>query len=497
MALFIVTLVHVVSPDESPSATVIEEDITLVFTSGMAEIHLDHDEGGYAHLKSLLTTLRGQHENVIFLHGGDLLSPGILSTIDKGAHMISILNELEPDAMGVSKADLAHQEDALSLRTLEAGFPITNCNMYDPLTEGPVEGVFSHLLLRAGSLTLGLLSVVDPEVITDYLPQRISVQDINLSVSENGAKLRERGADIIILMAGFTVDTFNKHFSDPPVDLVLLSSTTGKTAFTQQGNSLFELKGHSGLAGIIDLHIVKKEGTTSLSGTSRIDQLLDHPAAPELDKKITSYLRQLSGILDQELGITQSQLDTRRESLRTGENAFANFTADVLRDFFDTDIALINGGGFRANKEYPAGTALTIGDIQKELPFNNRAVNLRVSGKTLRKALENGLSRIEELKGRFPHVSGIRVEYNPNNPSQERITSIMINGHPVDPVQKYTLTTVDFLAAGGDGYSDLKNAERIVKTKEARLLWEYVKAHIAAKGIISPAIDGRMKAVSP
>lgn len=73
----------------------------------------------------------------------------------------------------------------------------------------------------------------------------------------------------------------------------------------------------------------------------------------------------------------------------------------------------------------------------------------------------------------------------------------MIHGHPLDPETGYSLTTLDFLAAGGDGYSELENAQRIVKPGESRLLWEYVKNHIAAKGTISPIIDGRMKVLYP
>ncbi|MFT5698438.1 MAG: 5'-nucleotidase/UDP-sugar diphosphatase [Desulforhopalus sp.] len=479
------------------STAAIEEDLTIVFASGMAEIHLDHNQGGYPQLKSLLTTLRAKDEHVLFLHGGDVLSPGILSTIDKGAHMISILNDLAPAAMAVSKSELAHQEDALSLRTFEAGFPITNCNLYDPLTEGAVEGILPNHILKVGDLNIGILSVVDPEVIIDYLPQRITTKNINTSVALNTKQLKEKGADLIILMAGFSIETFNTYFSNPPVDIVLLSQTTGDTGLTQQGYSLFELKGHKGSAAIISLHIQKRDTKSSWTGTSQIVQLKDYPADPDLEEKIRSYSNQLSNTLGQVIGMTRTPLDTRRESIRSGENAFANFTADSLREFYNSDISLINGGGFRANKEYPSGSNLSVGDIQKELPFNNRVVNLRLSGETLKKSIENGLSRIEELKGGFPHVSGIKVEYDPKSPPLHRVISITIANQPLEPDRMYTLTTLDFLASGGDGYNDLINAERIVKIGESRILWEYVKNCIVKNGVISPKIDGRMKALQP
>jgi 2',3'-cyclic-nucleotide 2'-phosphodiesterase (5'-nucleotidase family) len=416
---------------------------------------------------------------------------------DRGAHMISILNDLNPAAMALSKSEFAHQEDALSLRTFEAGFPLINCNIYDPLTQGTIEGIYPHQLLQIGDLKIGLLAVVDPEVISDYLAQRILAQDIDKAVAQNARMLREKGADIIILIADFSMDTFNTHFSNPPVDIVLLDKLAGANGFIQQGNSLFELKGHEGHAGIIDLHISRDEPQTNWTATSELVALIDYPPDPKVDKKIAMYLEQLADILHEKIGTTWTPLDTRREALRSGENAFANFTADTLRQYYHSDVALINGGGFRANKLYPAGSTLTSGDILKELPFHNQAVNLKVSGKMLKLILENGLSKITELKGRFPHISGIEVEYNPDNPPMRRVTSIRMNGQPIEPAKMYTLTTIDFLAKGGDGYDVLKNAERIVTIGETRLLWEYVKNQIVEQETISPIIDGRMKALRP
>jgi 2',3'-cyclic-nucleotide 2'-phosphodiesterase/3'-nucleotidase len=72
-----------------------------------------------------------------------------------------------------------------------------------------------------------------------------------------------------------------------------------------------------------------------------------------------------------------------------------------------------------------------------------------------------------------------------------------MNGQPIEPAKMYTLTTIDFLAKGGDGYDVLKNAERIVTIGETRLLWEYVKNQIVEQETISPIIDGRMKALRP
>lgn len=469
--------------------------ITIVFTSGLAEIYLDHNQGGHAHLQTFLKKVRKTDDRVLFIHGGDTLSPGILSTVDKGAHIISILNELKPDVMAVSKSDLAHHEDALSLRSFEAAFPIINCNLYDPLTGAQPEGLFAHYLKKIGGVTIGFISVIDPEVITDYMPERISTIDMKKAVADNAQQLREQGADIVILVAGLSLESFNKELPEPPVDIVLLSKTTGETGLTQQGNTLFELKGHQGMASIITLNHTHNEEKPEWIGSGKTFFLKDYAPDPAIGQKIDSYLAQLYGVLDRVIGMTRTDIDTRRESIRSRENGFANLTTDALRAYYKSDIALINGGGFRANKQYPAGSSITVGDIQKELPFNNRVVNLRVSGDILHKSLERGLSRITELKGCFPHVSGIKVVYNPDNPPLQRIVSIDVMGEPLDREKMYILTTIDFLANGGDGFLELQQAERIVKIGETRILWEYIRNYIEQQGAIAPKIDGRMVTV--
>ncbi|TKB10705.1 bifunctional UDP-sugar hydrolase/5'-nucleotidase [Desulforhopalus sp. IMCC35007] len=478
-------------------AIAIEEQVTIVFTSGMAEILLDRGQGGLGQLQTLLQSLRTHKKNVIFLHGGNALSPGILSMNDRGAHMITILNDLNPAAMALSKSEFAHQEDNLSLRTFEAGFPLINCNIYDPLTQGTIEGIYPHHLLQVGNMKIGVLAVVDPEVVSDYLTQRILAKNINTAVTRNTKILRDKGADIVILIADLNMDNFNANFSNPPVDIVLLDNLAGTPDFTQQGNSLFELKGHEGHAAVIDLDIVKNDSQTRWTATAKFVALNDYPIDPEIEKKITMYLGQIGDILHEKIGTTWTPLDTSRKAVRSGENAFANFTADTLREYYQADIALINGGSFRANKFYPAGSTLTSGDLLKELPFHNQAVKLKVSGKMLKLILENGLSRINEQKGRFPHISGIEVTYIPNNPPMQRVRSIHIKGKPVEPETFYTLVTLDFLANGGDGYEVLINAKRIVTVGKTRLLWEYVKNQIVKEETISPIIDGRMQALHP
>ena len=219
-------------------------------------------------------------------------------------------------------------------------------------------------------------------------------------------------------------------------------------------------------------------------------------ADPCVRGAVDSYLNQLNAFLAVEIGATETELDTRKASVRTSENSFGNLVADSLRSFFKTEIGLMNGGGIRGNRTYPPGTRLTRGDMLREIPFRNHAVQIEVTGKQLVEALENGLSRIEDEKGRFPHVSGIQVTYNPEAPPYQRVRSVMVGGRPLEPEQTYSLATVHFLAEGGDGYTVFQDCKKLDKFGSSRLLWEYVKDYIAAQQRIAPVVEGRLRAVT-
>src|ERR1044072_8051486 len=71
-----------------------------------------------------------------------------------------------------------------------------------------------------------------------------------------------------------------------------------------------------------------------------------------------------------------------------------------------------------------AGARISQGDVLAELPFGNRVVLLELSGRDLRRAIENGLSRLPQPSGRFPQVSGMTVEFELAREPGSRITAI-------------------------------------------------------------------------
>jgi 2',3'-cyclic-nucleotide 2'-phosphodiesterase (5'-nucleotidase family) len=89
---------------------------------------------------------------------------------------------------------------------------------------------------------------------------------------------------------------------------------------------------------------------------------------------VDGFAAELDKELNVVIGKTTGSLDSRRNIVRTQEAAIGNLIADAMKDAVGADIAITNGGGIRADKEYAAGSDITRRDILSELPFGNVTV---------------------------------------------------------------------------------------------------------------------------
>jgi len=147
--------------------------------------------------------------------------------------------------------------------------------------------------------------------------------------------------------------------------------------------------------------------------------------------------------------------DDGTAGVRNSEQPLGNLVTDAMRIIGEADIAVTNGGGLRA--DIRTGE-ITKGDINAILPFGNVLVIKEVTPKALKEILEIGFSSLPATHGRFPHVSGMSVVFDPAKDVGDRVVSITIGGDAInldDDSTAYKLATNDFMANGGDGYEML------------------------------------------
>ena len=258
-------------------------------------------------------------------------------------------------------------------------------------------------------------------------------------------------------------------------------------------------------------HVLKSAAPTINTGVVSTVTTPDAAGAALVKK----YKDQLTGKLDVKIGQVSGVFPRGGSPAveRSGENPMGDYIADLLRAKYKTDFAITNGGGIRdtfpAKTYIPANTALvrtgtgpldvTLGDALTVYPFGNQIATTVVTGTNLWAALENGVGGNYPADGRFPQISGFKFTFDASKPLGARIVSVTKNdGTPIaKDSTEYTLTTLDFIIYGGDGYLNVFSpAKAKVYGALLDVFVDALKADMAVGKVTQvPALDGRVKKV--
>jgi 5'-nucleotidase / UDP-sugar diphosphatase len=118
---------------------------------------------------------------------------------------------------------------------------------------------------------------------------------------------------------------------------------------------------------------------------------------------------------------------------------------------------------------------------------------VEISGRDLKRAIENGLAQLPNAGGRFPQVSGMTVDADLKRPPGSRIVAMTVGGAPLADDRSYRVATNDFIARGGDDYVTLRDARRLLPDADSPLLANEVMVHVRQLGTVRTAIDGRIR----
>jgi 5'-nucleotidase/UDP-sugar diphosphatase len=472
-----------------------QEAVTIRFvqTNDIDRMGVEKGRGGFAKLAAVVKEERAKG-NAFFVHAGDTISPSLLSGFDKGAHVIDILNKIGVDAMAPGNHEFDLGPDAFRARMAEAKFDVLATNIVDG--NGLPANTKAEKIVDVQGIKVGFFGLT-----TEDTPIASSPGDIKFSSTINTARdkakdLRQKGADIVVAIAHTPLEVDMIIARSAGVDVIIGGHDEHLLAFYDGKVVLTEAESQGNYVVVTELAITKttKDGKTTMAWTPNfriIDSATVKPD-PEIEAVVKSYEDKLSKELDVEIGVTETPLDSRRATVRGGEAAMGNLVADALKASVGADVAITNGGGLRADKQYQAGQKLTRRDILSEMPFGNTTVLLELTGEKLKAALENGVSQVRELGGRFPQVSGLVVEVDPKEPVGSRVKSVMVNGQPLDPAKTYKLATNDFMARGGDGYRAFADAKQLVDVSASQLMASQVIDYVTKAGKVSPKVEGRV-----
>ncbi|SCG34241.1 bifunctional metallophosphatase/5'-nucleotidase [Micromonospora halophytica] len=217
-------------------------------------------------------------------------------------------------------------------------------------------------------------------------------------------------------------------------------------------------------------NVIVENGVRNADGTwqqsapgvyARNPDLVDPGAKALADK----YRAAVAPIANRVVG--RISADIVRDARPNGESPLGDVIADAQLAYTRGDgaqLALMNPGGVRASLSYAASAGgeapgeVTYGEAFTTQPFNNLVVTQTLTGAQLRNVLEqqfvgfNGQTTQRILQP----SAGLTYSYDTTAPVGSRVSALALDGVPVDPATSYRVTTNDFLANGGDGFTELK-----------------------------------------
>ena len=473
------------------------KQLTVLYAAELPLIN-NPPHGSYANLASLVKQTRDTQQPSLFLFGGGSLAPSMLSSFDRGAHIIDILNTIEPDAMGIAKREFSYFEDELTLRAYEAAFPLVLSNVTDPLTGRELEETWQDIIVERGGVRVGILTVIASASSEEYLMQRLQINAPYDTIVSRSSALRERGAELIVLMVSDELPFINKLLSQSQVDLVLRNDPyyVKPLAVDEKPRANYVVVTKEATAAIVNIEWPQGNPAEAQFTVEQLP-LSNYPKDPVIAEQVAIYDNRITALLSEQVVRLTTEMDTTRDAVRTRENGFGNLVSDALKEASHTDVAIINGGAIRGERSYREGHLLTRKDITSELPFRNHIRVLRITGADLKSALENGVSRIEAASGRFPHVSGMQFKVQLSAAPGNRVKDLTINGGPMEADRIYSLATSDYLANGGDGYESLKRGSEVPFSQQVTpLIADIVISILRRQSELAATAQGRVTFIS-
>jgi 5'-nucleotidase len=451
--------------------------------------------GGLARVATLRQKILQESPHTLYLLGGDTIAPSVASNIFKGRQMIATWNVTGLDIAVLGNHEFDFGDDILRERMKDSRFVWLGSNVFDRKTGKLFGGMPPFVIREFEGVKVGFFGVLTPETKNASKPgPDVEFRDPCETAKQVVPQIRAQGAQVVVAVTHLTMNQDKALARCAPIDVTigghehsLLQSLSGRTPIFKMGSDARNL-------GRIDLLISKATGALESIDWEIIPVTSEIKEEPEAAALVNMYEKRLSAELDKPVGVTKVELDARQTTNRSRETNLGSFIADTYRKWAQTDVALFNGGSVRSNTTYGPGT-LTKRDILSILPFENHIVKVEVTGKTLRAALEHGVSRIMESaeEGRFPQVSGLTFTFDGRRPPGSRVVDVQVGSRALDDAKTYTLASVAYLIGGGDGYTMLRNSRYLFDPEggpvEAALLMDA----IAAAKEIAPQPDGRIK----
>lgn len=437
---------------------------------------------GYAKLAAQRNLHKTSTPYVSTVSCGDFASGNIVGMVSSGEYIVNIMNKVGYDVVTLGNHELDYGMPQMLKLTEALEAPVVCANLMNIQTQEhlyPAYQIISYdnvdIAYIGFTTTTSAKNLRDENgnVIYSFMRDEF-YQNAQYWIDD----ARQNGADYVVALAHLgDMDRGNGH----PSSIGLIANTTGLDAVidghdhhvieqkmieNKEGNPVLLTSSGTGFQYVGKL-VLTQEGTfeSSLINIQDDNTMVDEEIQQYVDaikEEAESSGKQVVGYNETDLSIYNAD-GTR--IVRKQETGIGNFLADAFRSYTQSDVALVNGGGIRADLKKGD---ISFNDIITVMPFKNEVNTATMTGQQLLDVLEFAVSFLPNENGVFMQVSGMKFVVNADIPSpvvidrennlfshvgegERRVSDLQIWDNeeakykPVDLSRIYTLSSFDYL----------------------------------------------------
>ncbi|WP_286204728.1 bifunctional metallophosphatase/5'-nucleotidase [Corynebacterium afermentans] len=481
-ALIAATTTTAVVLTAAPFVAAAEADQVTINVANITDFHgrLEYNERnkemGAANVAGIMNYIRSKNPNTIVTNSGDNQGgSAFISAISDDKYTMDFVNAIGTDGTAVGN----HEFDKGYKDLIERIVPGTNDKQIGAniFKEDGTREVKPYIIVERDGVKIALVGTTSNLTVAKSNPENVKgldIKDSALQVNEEAKKIKDNGeADVVIALIHDPAKEASEKLDKDYVDFVFggdshirdmnldadvpyfQSYEYGKIvtdlAFTYDKETK-NIVSHS--AEQYDITDLEKLGITP---DEEVEALVEK-AKDEADKLGQKVVAKV-GDTFQRGSNPGDETGTNRGTESTANNMIAESALVALEKFLeeDIDLGVMNAGGVRDDLKEGDVTYQQAFSVQ---PFGNSIDVATLTGAAIKEALENQWQTPEaaEKSGR-PRLDmglsdNVSYTYNPDAPRGERITSISIDGKPMEMDKKYRVAASSFLFDGGDEFID-------------------------------------------
>eukprot|EP00808_Paulinella_micropora_P031989 g39502.t1 len=410
---------------------------------------------------------------------GDFLGPSTLGLFDNGKNMVEVMNAVGFDYVCYGNHEFDYKIPVLEQRLLELDSTILNSNARFATQKSVAASediphnkkrrtldVPNDVIELDGGFKVGLVGLLCKEtqdmleIINGSSPVKVTHVLDSCQNAVDQVRQQEPGLNMVVALTHQYVNE-DRLVAKTAKNLDLILGGHEHDVYNEVVNGVPLLKVGADTENVGIVHVDIK-ADNSFTITIEVVPIKDYPREDEAVKKLivkgNKMLENYSSHVLYKAPRDKQPLSS--ENVRNQQTSLGTLFCDLVRDFFRTQVCLIQSGKLRAQKNYSTGT-LNFLDIQSELPFpNNQAYFCKLSGKEIIEAVKHSRTH-SKGQGGFLQVDSQTIV----DDSTHEVTHIM--GKPLETDRLYTVALPLVMLKGLDNNPSLTaaglrmNAEKI------------------------------------